>query len=305
MATFAEATIEQSTREIRRWQADFTDDLPTGGSVTGGTAIHTPPSGAAATPTITSTATTVTATLGPLTATGIHYLDVQATFSNAEKSEVRIAFVVNYPTATARASMADLITALRGYTAAGFNEYAVAALPYWSDAQLQAILDRHCTIVTNEPMYPFETIEAGAVVAYYNYQAPGKYWESTSGGTARFVVQDETFDTVGTAAYSVDYNRGLVTFGTTTAGATRYVSGYCYDLAGAAAEVWNQKASHYVTAYDFSTDNHNMRRSQIIDNCLKMAREYTTGMAASMINGGGVRSVTVERSDTSGVGYED
>ena len=30
MATYKEATIQQSTGEIRKWTADFTDDLPGG-----------------------------------------------------------------------------------------------------------------------------------------------------------------------------------------------------------------------------------------------------------------------------------
>ena len=169
MATILEATITQSTRETRRWTADFTDDIPTGGSITAGTAFHVPPSGATAAVTVTNTTTTVTAGLGPLTVTGIHYLAIQATYSNAETSVVRVTFAVNYPAIAARASMADLIVNLRSLTNAGANEYTVAGLPYWSDAQIQTVLDRHVSYINHEEIYPQETYETGGSVSYYDY----------------------------------------------------------------------------------------------------------------------------------------
>jgi hypothetical protein len=289
MATITEAVVQQSTREIRAWTADFTDDLPTGGSITAGTAIHTPPSGSAATVTSTFTNTTVTSTLGPLSVVGIHYLDIQATYSNNEKSEVRIEFTVNYPTEMARASMADLIVNLRSLTNAGALEYTVAGNPYWTDKQLQTVLDRHVTNIRDEVLRPIETIEAGGSTSYYDYQSSYRFLESTSGGTSRFILKDETYAALGTAAYTVDYPRGLITFGTTTAGLTRYLTGFSYDLNAAAADVWSQKAAHYVTAYDVSTDNHSLKRSQIIQGCLTMAKEYASGSQ--------VFSVSIDRGD--------
>src|SRR5512146_2131511 len=96
MATFQESSIQQGTAEYRKWQVDFTDDLPSGIAVTGGTAVHIPPSGNAVTPTISVSNPYVTAGLTGLTVTGIHYLDVIGTFSNSETSLVRIAISVGY-----------------------------------------------------------------------------------------------------------------------------------------------------------------------------------------------------------------
>jgi hypothetical protein len=296
MAIISESVVQQSTREIRRWTADFTDDLPTGGSITAGTAFHTPPSGTAGSVTVTYTNTTVTATLGPLSVVGIHYLDIQATCSNNEKSEVRIEFTVNYPTETARASMADLITNLRSLTNAGALEYTVAGNPFWTDKQLQTVLDRHVTYIRDEVLRPLETISAGGSTSYFDYQSSYRFLESTVGGTSRFIVKDETYTAIGTAAYTVDYPRGFVTFGTTTTGLTRYLTGYSYDLNAAAADVWSQKAAHYVTSYDVQTDNHGLKRSQIIQNCLTMAKNYSSGAM--------VFSVSVDRSDTVGCNYD-
>lgn len=290
MATLVNAEIEQSKNEIRSWTVDFTDDLPTGGTIKAGTATHTPPSGAAATPTVTFTDTTVTATLGTLTVTGVHYLDIQGTDSSDNVSELRIVIPVNYPPTAARESMADLITILRGMTWANPFDYQVAGVPYWSDAQLQTVLDRHASTIRHAELRPLPTVGAGGSISYFDYQSPRRFFESTIAGTSRFIIQDNTGATVGTAAYTVDYPRGLVTFGTTTIGLSRYVTGYSYDLNAAAADIWTQKAAHYASAYDFSTDNHSLSRSQLIKNALTMAKEYGSG--------GAVYTVSVDRSDT-------
>ena len=191
---------------------------------------------------------------------------------------------------TARTSMATLITNLRSLTNSGTADYTVSGSAYWTDDQLQAVLDRHVTYVRNESIQTYPVVESGGVSAYYEYQSRYRFFESTIGGTSRFVVQDESYTAIGTAAFTVDYPRGLITFGTTTAGLSRYLTGYSYDLNAAAADIWSQKASHYVTAYDFSTDNHSMKRSQIIQNCLMMAKQYGSG--------GRMKSIRFDRSDT-------
>jgi len=191
---------------------------------------------------------------------------------------------------SARASMADLLLTLRGLANAGSAEYTVNGSAYWTDDQLQAVLDRHVTSFRHESLAPLPITGSGGSLTYFDYQCARRFLESTSGGTARFIVQDDTGGTVGTAAYTVDYPRGVVTFGTDTTGLSRYVTGYSFDMNAAAADVWTQKAAHYVTAYDVSTDNHSLKRSQIIAGCMAMAKEYAKGAA--------VYSVTVERGDT-------
>lgn len=189
----------------------------------------------------------------------------------------------------ARTTMADLITNLRGLTSAGSAEYTVAGNSYWTDDQLQTVLDRHVITVRDEVLKPYDKIEAGGSVSYFDYQSSYRFLETTSGGTSRFVVKDATHTAVGTAAYTVDYPRGLITFGTTTTGQTRYLDAFSYDLNAAAADIWSQKAAHYVTSYDVQTDNHGLKRSQIIQGCLTMSREYASGAR--------VFSVSIDRGD--------
>lgn len=186
--------------------------------------------------------------------------------------------------------MADLLLTLRGLTSSGSAEYTVNGSAYWTDDQLEDVLDRHVVIVNHEELIPDQKVGSGGSVTYLEYQSAYRFFETTSAGTSRFIVQSHAGATVGTADYSVDYPRGRVTFTADTTGLSRYATGYSYDLNAAAADIWSQKAAHYVTAYDFSTDNHNLRRSQIIDNCLRMSKEYGSG--------GMIYSVTMERGDT-------
>ena len=52
------------------------------------------------------------------------------------------------------------------------------------------------------------------------------------------------------------------------------ITGYVYNVEMAAAKVWDQKAALYATQFDFSTDNHSIKKSQVIMQCKEMARYY-------------------------------
>lgn len=86
----------QSMAEIRTHVIDYTDDLLAGVTVSSASGTHTPPSGSAASVTISASSPYVNATLGPLAVTGIHLLDVTATLSDGEKSAVRVMLKVDY-----------------------------------------------------------------------------------------------------------------------------------------------------------------------------------------------------------------
>ena len=291
MATYSEATIQQGTYEIRKWTVDFTNDLPTGGTVSSGAAYHTPPSGTAATLTVAATNPYVTVQLGTLSVTGIHYLDVVATLSNGETSQVRIAFTVNYPVVIARSGMSDVVSDLRACTAAGINDYTIAGLPYWSDAQLQNILDKHCVSVVDEELQPIDTMNNGTVL-WLEYRSQYGNYEKTTAGTSRFVIKNSVGSAYGTANWSADYTNGIVTFVANTAGTPYYLTGYSYDVYGAAADIWRMKSGHHASSVNFKTDNMSVDRGDMMKNDRDMAIYYS-----SM---GRVKHMTFDRDDTSG-----
>lgn len=97
MATYVVAPIGQSLGEIRQWDFDFNADLETGATIVTPSAVHTPPSGSAATPVLgTPSAGIVPVQLGPLSVVGQHLLDCFAVCSDGEKLQIRLSFVVNY-----------------------------------------------------------------------------------------------------------------------------------------------------------------------------------------------------------------
>jgi hypothetical protein len=287
MSTF-ENSLSQSTNEIKTYTIDFTNDLPSGGTVTAGTATHIPPSGSVSSVSCSATSPYLYATLGVQAVTGVHYLDILATFSNGDKSAVRVPVNVVYPAATARSGMAELITELRGMCDAGADDYSIAGFPYWSDAQLQRILDNHRTDLKWVEMEAQEEAD----LTYVDYVIYSGNLEQTTGGTAIFIVQDVHGAAVTSPTYTVDYLRGVVTFDSDTTGTPYWVTARSYDLQGAAAEVWRRKQSHYAAAVDFSTKVHNIRRSQLYEHAKERA-EYFEARGE-----GGFGTVSIMRSDT-------
>lgn len=182
----------------------------------------------------------------------------------------------------ARSTLANLITTLRGMADAGTADYTVAGATYWTDDQLEEILDRHETIINYEVMTARATRGAGTV-SYTEYWTRFRHWED--GPT----IQDAGGATMGTADYSFDPNRGRLTFVANTGGAARFITGTVYDVNLAAAEVWRKKAAYYAKAYDVSTDNHSLKRSQLAAQCLQMARAYESA--------GGPGGVFMDRGD--------
>ena len=96
MATIVKVRNPQGITEIKNHPCDFTGELLTGVTVASATATHTPPSGAATTPTVSVSSPYVYVTAGTLTVLGVHYISVLATLSNAEKAEIVLVISVDH-----------------------------------------------------------------------------------------------------------------------------------------------------------------------------------------------------------------
>jgi hypothetical protein len=168
--------------------------------------------------------------------------------------------------------MDDLIQKLRVFTNAGTADFTVSSTTYWSDDQLQNELDKTQKKVNYQSMQAIPTYGIGGTVTYTVYQTGLTDWEKEP------VVQDEggTTLTAGTALnnYSFDDNIGVVTFVGDTEGKTRYITGNVYNVELAAARVWEQKSALYATYFDFATDNHSVKKSQMVQGCRDMAKFY-------------------------------
>lgn len=190
---------------------------------------------------------------------------------------------------TARTGMTALILALRGMTDAGSADYTLGTAVYWDDDHVQDVLDRHRQDIYQEPLFGIEKWISGGSIGYFEYQSAYGNLEATTGGTAIWYIEDGTGVDIGTVLYSVDYARGRVTFAADTLGTVYYMTGRSYNLYASAADLWRVKASQAAKVFDFSTDNHNLRRSQIMEHYLKMASYYD--------NQAGANSIAIERND--------
>jgi hypothetical protein len=171
---------------------------------------------------------------------------------------------------TARSTMTDLILSLRGMTSAGTADYSIVGVAFWSDDQLQMVLDRHRLHVYHEPLDVVQNWDGGGSVSYTDYYSGRQNLEADA------FLEDSLGADVGTALYTADYNTGRFVFAADTAGTAYYLTGKAYDLNGAAADVWRQKAAHLAASgsFDWSSDNMSMKRSQQVAQAREMAAWY-------------------------------
>lgn len=184
---------------------------------------------------------------------------------------------------TARDGMSTLLLELRGLANSGTADYTIGTASYWSDDHLQTILDRNRVDLYRHPTEAILSYDDGDV-EYKEYHIGYGHLEQ---GTAYFKVENSAGTTVGTSNYTADYNTGVLAFSEDQGGTAYLFSGRSYDIYKAAAEVWRQKAAYFATQFDISSDNHSMRRSQIVKQCFEMASFYeaqaTTGGNTELI----------------------
>jgi hypothetical protein len=184
---------------------------------------------------------------------------------------------------TARTGMTTLIDTVRGMTLAGTADYTAGTLTFWDDTEIQRVLDRHKIDLRGHVLQSRPDNAGAGTVEYLEFLVG--YSNLESGTPPIFELEYTTGGSVGTALYSVDYARGIVTFAADTAGTAFQVNASAYDLNASAADIWTMKGAYYATSYDFSTDNHSFSRSQITKQCTTMAQMYNR-LADSSFGGG-------------------
>jgi len=188
----------------------------------------------------------------------------------------------------ARTGMQTLIDTVRGFANAAPDEWEVTSgssiVTYWSDDEIQRVLDRHKVEHIHAPLEPVTSYSGGSAVVLQYRTGIG----NIEGGTL-FSVED-TSGTV--SGYTADYARGIVTFSTDQSGKSFYWSGFAYDLYAAAADIWRMKASHVAGLVDFSTDGHSVKRSQQAQAYLNMSQYFQSRSASE-----GVQTSRIVRND--------
>jgi hypothetical protein len=174
----------------------------------------------------------------------------------------------------ARAGMIPLITRLRELTATSANQTTVGGITYWSDDQLQDILDDYVTEYVHQPLTARPAIGNDSVVIYRDYLWHDDYgiWLERPDTVGAFVVQNSTgYEVVG---FTIDYKNRKITFPVNTDGRTYYITAKSYDMDRAAAEVWYRRAGFLVDMVDWSTDNHSVKDSQAYQHYMARYKEF-------------------------------
>lgn len=118
----------------------------------------------------------------------------------------------------ARAGMATVIATLRRLTNAGVADHTVDGVVYWTDAQLEAVLDRQRSDHHREPLEPLAVWLGGEQVTL-DYRIPRHlhdFEEPTEVVTSGWLVHDGAGNDA--PAHEVNYAAGLITFAANTSG---------------------------------------------------------------------------------------
>lgn len=182
--------------------------------------------------------------------------------------------------------MGSVVARLRSMTDVGTADYAVGGVTYWTNDQVQSVLDRHSNLIranlATMPQY------YGGSIEYREFTWGDLEVERQQSGTAVWRVVNSAGSAFGTATYAVNYDSRRIRF-TSDQTDVIYLETVAFDMSAAAADVWDQKAAHYAAKMDIQTGEQRMARGQLIQHAQSMAKYYRATMPA--------RSVQVVRDD--------
>jgi hypothetical protein len=134
--------------------------------------------------------------------------------------------------------MATLIAQVRQMTGAGTAEYQVGAVTYFTDDQVQDLLDACRGELWQQPLTAEETWQPGGTTETTRFRLSLAPVESG----ANFSVVDRLGNVISSGDYTLDPVQGLVTFATEPASTDLYVRAVAFDVYAAAANLLDQWA---------------------------------------------------------------
>jgi hypothetical protein len=167
---------------------------------------------------------------------------------------------------SARSGMASLITQFRRLT-------DDAGTAIFTDDRVQEIFDNNRFDFYQDPLTVTAQQIASGTVGYHVYTSAYNNLEGTASGTVAFRLYDSR-GTVLTTGYTADVQRGVFTFSASQAGSARYLDARAFDLYGAVAEGWRERAGLQANDYDFRVEGRQYSRSQWFKHCFDMASFY-------------------------------
>lgn len=176
---------------------------------------------------------------------------------------------------TVRLGMTTLIDKLRSLTNTIQSDVTVDDVTYWTDQQLQDILDRHSKMVRDVPLLPNAQVDNG-ITSFKEFYIPkivGTYFE-TADTPGQFALFNSFFVLVSASLYTVDYNIGLITFSSDFGSTVLYLRARVFDINAAAVHVWTEKAAHRAELINWSSGSQHLNEDQEYQHCLEMIKLY-------------------------------
>lgn len=163
-----------------------------------------------------------------------------------------------------RSGMTDLVSQFRSYV-------QESGTVIFSDDRIQQILDSNSQYVYQYPLRFYPQKFNGSIV-YTNYFSEYQWLEGTATST------NKIYNSSGTTVtnYSSDFVLGKFTFDSNTQGTVYYLDSRTYNFYKAVSEGWREKASYYAGQFDFKVEGREFKKSQIIQSCLSMAKEFAS-----------------------------
>lgn len=190
-----------------------------------------------------------------------------------------------------RTGMVELVALLRRLTRARENEYSIGEDSYWSDEQLQDVLDRYRNTIRRLSLVPSRDYIEGVWVSL-DYELPANLRNlERAGVNSGWVLRDTGGFTVSEDDYTVDWNAGIITFDEDTNNAYYYLDARAYDVYGAAVEVVEGKIAFLSNKVDWASDNHRISASQEAKSYMALLAELRRKA------GGSLRSLRMIRVD--------
>lgn len=174
---------------------------------------------------------------------------------------------------TARSGMSTLITDLRGMTDVGTAEFTAGGVVWFTDDQLEDVLDRHVVHYTRH-LLPAMPEDIGGTAIYKRYQLPTSNLEGTASGTAVWRLENSAGSAFAYADFEIDHPLAIITMDSDQQGSALYLTARGFGLSAAAAEVWSRKGDFYANRFDVRTDNHDLKRSQLVKAARDAAAHY-------------------------------
>jgi hypothetical protein len=172
---------------------------------------------------------------------------------------------------------------------------AVTSTPYFSDTELQDVLDGQVTFIRNERMPWLSETDTSGVPVYYECKGPYRDIEGTASGTAYWTLKTSTGALI-TSGFTQDGINGLIRFTADQGGTAYYLTARSYDLNAAAADVLMQRAAYFSDWYSFAGDGQKFERQQAYEQSIKMI-EVFRARTGQNIQRGGMQSNVFLRTD--------